>query len=71
MRKPPAIQLEHVPGDQFPDRETAQRAALPSLSENLQSVIQGLLERGELVNVGGRILPNRRKAPRASKPLRP
>lgn len=64
MRKPPALQLEHVPGDQFPDRETAQRAALPALAEHFGSIIQDLLARGELVNVGGKIFPNRRKAPR-------
>jgi hypothetical protein len=58
MKKPPALQVEQIPGDQFPDREAAQRAALPPLSENVQAVIRDLLERGELVKVNGKIIPN-------------
>jgi hypothetical protein len=58
MKKAPALQLEEVPGDRYPDLQSAQRAALPSMSESLQAVIQELLERGELVNVDGQILPN-------------
>jgi hypothetical protein len=58
MKKLPALQLEEIPGDQYPDRESAQRAALPQLSESLRAVIQDLLERGELVNDNGNIIPN-------------
>jgi hypothetical protein len=58
MKKAPALQLEQIPGDRYPDLQSAQRAALPSMSESLQAVIQELLERGELVNVDGKILPN-------------
>jgi hypothetical protein len=57
--KSPALQLEEIPGKQFPDREAAQRAALPQLSESLQAVIRDLLERGELVIIDGRIQPAR------------
>ena len=64
MKKPPTLQLEYVPGDQFPDLASAKRAALPALADHLGAVIQDLLERGELVNVGGTIVPNRRQAPR-------
>lgn len=58
MKKTPALQIEEIGGDRFPDRRAAQRAALPLLSENLQAVIRDLLERGELVNVDGKIIPN-------------
>jgi hypothetical protein len=58
MRKSPALQVEGISGNQFPDLEAAQRASLPAMSENLQSVIRDLLERGVLVNVNGKIIPN-------------
>ena len=58
MKKAPALRVEEVPGDQFPDREAAWRAALPALSQDLLTVIQDLLERGELVNINGKIIPN-------------
>ena len=59
MKKPPALQLEEIPGDRFPDLDAAWRAALPALSEDLQAVIQQLLECGELVrDVDGKIIPN-------------
>jgi hypothetical protein len=70
MKKAPALQVEEISGDQYPDREAAWRAALPSLSENLQAVIQDLLERGDLVNIKGKIIPNRRKAVRSSNRFR-
>ncbi len=57
MKKAPVLQVEEISGDKFPDRDAAWRAALPSLSENLVSVIRDLLERGELVNVDGKIIP--------------
>jgi hypothetical protein len=58
MRKSPDLQVEEISGDQYPDLETAQSAALPLLADNLQSVIRDLLERGILVNVDGKIIPN-------------
>lgn len=58
MRRSPDLQIEEISGDQFPDLETAQNAALPLLAENLQSVIRALLDRGILVNVNGKIIPN-------------
>ena len=58
MRKPPSLQVEEISGDKFPDRDTAQDAALPLISASLQAVIQDLLERGVLVNVEGKIIPN-------------
>jgi hypothetical protein len=59
MKKAPALQLEQVPGERFPDRGAAQRAALPQLVQSMQAVIQDLLERGELVNDNGKIIPGR------------
>ncbi len=58
MRKSPALQVEEISGDQYPDLATAQSAALLLLADNLQSVIRDLLERGVLVNVDGKIIPN-------------
>lgn len=58
MRKTPALQVEEISGDQFPDRHTAQEAALSLISENLQVIIRELLERGELVIIDGKIMPN-------------
>ena len=58
MRKPPDLQVEEISGDQFPDLETAQSAALSLVADNLQSVIRDLLKRGVLVNDNGRIIPN-------------
>ena len=62
MKKAPALQVEEISGDKFPDRHTAQDAALSLISENLQAVIRDLLERGELVNVNGKIIPKPKKA---------
>ena len=58
MKKPPALQVEEVSGDQFPDRNAAQEAALGLLSESLRTVIRDLLESGVLVCVDGKIIPN-------------
>ncbi len=58
MRKSPAIQVEEISGDQYPDLETVQSAALSLLADNLSFVIRSLLERGVLVNVDGKIIPN-------------
>jgi hypothetical protein len=58
MRRAPDLQVEEISGDKFPDRHTAQEAALLSISENLQVIIRDLLERGELVIIDGKIIPN-------------
>lgn len=58
MKKAPALQIEEIAGDKFPDLDSAQHAAVESLSENLQAVIRNLLERGVLVKVNGKIIPN-------------
>ncbi len=58
MKKAPALQVEEISGDRYADRNAAQGAALSLLSENLQAVIRDLLERGVLVNVDGKIIPN-------------
>ena len=58
MKKAPALQVEEIGGDQFPDRDSAQEAALPLLAESLQAVIRDLLERGVLVrDSNGKITP--------------
>ena len=62
MKKAPALQLEEIPGNRYPDRRAAQAASLPQLSESLQAVIQDLLNRGELVNIDGKIIPNPKRA---------
>ena len=64
MKKAPALQLEEISGNIFSDRNAAQKAALPLLSENLQVIVQDLLERGVLVNINGKIIPNPNTADR-------
>jgi hypothetical protein len=61
MRKASTLQVEEMPGDEFPDLESAQRAALPAMSASLQVVIRDLLESGELIIVDGKIVPNPEK----------
>lgn len=59
MRTSPPITItEEINGDKFPDLQSAQRAALPLLADNLQTVIRDLLDRGVLVIVDGKIMPN-------------
>ena len=58
MRKSPAIQVEEINGDQYPDLATVQTAALSLLADDLSFVVRSLLERGVLVNVKGKIIPN-------------
>ncbi len=57
-KRSPIIAIEEKPGNKFPSLEAAQLAALPLLSANLKSVIRDLLERGVLVIVDGKIIPN-------------
>lgn len=58
MSKLTTLQIEEIAGDKFPDRDAAQDAALPLLAESLQAIIRDLLERGVLVKVNGKIIPN-------------
>ncbi|MFT3892985.1 MAG: hypothetical protein QM730_15245 [Anaerolineales bacterium] len=57
MKNAPALQVEEIDGDQFPDRDSAQAAALPLLAESLQAIIRNLLEFGVLVKIDGVIMP--------------
>jgi hypothetical protein len=70
MRKAPALQVEEISGNQFPDLETAQRASLPAMSESLQAVIRDLLERGVLVNIDGKIIPNPQNCEQKEQPIK-
>lgn len=63
MRHLPNLQVEEIEGNKYPDRAAAQRAALPLISSNLQTVIRDLLERGVLVNVDGKIIPANKDNP--------
>ena len=56
-KKAQVIAIEEKPGDKYAYLESAQRAALPSISESLQAVIRELLESGALINVNGRLIP--------------
>jgi hypothetical protein len=61
MRTRPPITItttDEIPGNEYTDLKTAQRAALPALSDNLASVIRDLLECGVLVIRDGKIIPN-------------
>jgi hypothetical protein len=58
MKNTHALQVEKIGGDRFPDRDSAQREALPFVAESLQAIIRDLLERGVLVKVNGKIVPN-------------
>jgi hypothetical protein len=58
MQTPPHLQVEEIGGQEYADLTDAQRAALPQLADSLQVVIKELLERGVLVNINGKIIPN-------------
>jgi hypothetical protein len=52
------FQIEQIPGNKYPDRAAAQRAARPVLAADLANTLRSLLEDGRLINVNGRIIPN-------------
>lgn len=56
--KTPPFTLEEHPGDRYPDLETAQRLALPSMARDLAATIQALLAEGILIVEDGQIKPN-------------
>jgi hypothetical protein len=58
--KSPPFSLEEHPGDLYPDLETAQRLALPSMARDLAATIRALLEEGVLIIEEGQIKPNPR-----------
>ena len=58
MKRAPVLEFERLSGDQYPDRDSAQEAALPLIAESLHVVIRNLLERGVLVERDGKIIPN-------------
>ena len=58
MKTAPVLQLERISGDLYPDRDSAQDAALPLIAESLHAVIRDLLIRGVLVEIDGKIIPN-------------
>lgn len=58
MRKTPPLAITEHPGTDRADLPAAQRAALSQLAGGLESVIRDLLERGVLVIVDGKIMPN-------------
>ena len=58
MRTSKPLHIEPIGGDQYPDLETVQRAALPQLAESFQGLVKDLLQKGLLVNVNGKIIPN-------------
>jgi hypothetical protein len=57
-RKTPIITIEEKPGQKYPDLESAQLAALPSLAGELAETIRRLLAEGWLINDNERIIPN-------------
>ena len=57
-RKIPNLTLEEIPGNEVSALDAVQRAALPLISANLQTVIRDLLARGVLVETNGKIIPN-------------
>lgn len=57
-KKAQVIAIEEMPGNQFPDLQAAQSAALPLISLSFQNVIRDLLDNGKLINVNGKIIPN-------------
>lgn len=56
-KKAQVIDIEEIPGEIFPDLQSVQLAALPSITESLQSVIRELLESGDLVLINNKIIP--------------
>jgi hypothetical protein len=60
-KRPQILTIEEMPGKQFPDLESAQRAALPFFAESLQGLIREMLESGELILVNNKIIPAEEK----------
>lgn len=59
MKKPPALQVEEIPGDKFPSLEAAQRAALKEAAGNIAETMKRLLADGWFViDDRGWVIPN-------------
>lgn len=59
MSKPvQVIEIEIAQGDQYSTLDEAQRAALPLLVNSMLSVIQEMLDNGELVIAGNQLIQN-------------
>jgi hypothetical protein len=57
-RKSKPINIEEIPGEQFPSLAAAQQAAMSDLSLHLAQTVRDLLASGRLVNVNGKITVN-------------
>jgi hypothetical protein len=57
-KKAQILTIEKVPGEKYPDLATAQRAALPSIADDLAESMRRLLADGWLINDNGKIIPN-------------
>jgi hypothetical protein len=57
-KKAQVIAIEEASGERFHDLESAQRAALPQIADNLQAVIQDLLKNKILIVVENKLIPN-------------
>ena len=53
--KSPDLQIEQIPGERYPSRDAAQRAARATLAGDLVSTIRVMLTSGELTQRNGRI----------------
>ncbi len=58
MKKTPALQVEEIGGDQYPDLDAAQRAALSGIASDIAETMRRLLADRWLINDNGRIIPN-------------
>lgn len=58
-RKSSELSIVEMPGNQYPDLQTAQKEALTATADDLASTIRRLLMTGRLVNVNGKIIPPR------------
>lgn len=57
-RKAPQIEIQEIPGNQFPDLEAAHRAALDLMAAHMTDTIRDLLASGQLAQINGKIIPN-------------
>jgi hypothetical protein len=55
-RKSPPLQIAEIGGNQYPDIETVQQLALPTLANGLVSTLRDLLAEGILTLKDGRIV---------------
>ena len=56
-RKSPTIQIQEIPGNQFPTIEAAQQSARSRIAFDLASLVRSMLEAGTLEIRDGRITP--------------